>query len=424
MRDRFPVMLVSGVILSGVLGWFLMLGARRGAFADHLSTFKSERDGARALYLLLSEAQVAVTRLQRDFKTIPNDQNFVLLGSRFADAASATSTFDQPDAGPDDDDDDDDRAKEKTAPRDLNSVRAPRISTEDRERLLEHVKSGATLVVVPSSIHDLEWLEGLGVTLERADDDRAPLTLVPAQPSAYVRGVERVEAKVLAFLELPEGAVPLLVDDRSERVVAGLVHHGLGRLIVIGAPHLATNENLAVADNARFWLSLISTIAKSGPVGFDEFHHGFTQERSLGEFAARYGLHFAVGQALLGVVLWALSLRRFGRSQGPVEQLRVGTTDALQATSRLYREGGHHAYATATIVNQLSAECAARAGASARLTPTQVGAALDQRGRAELSRALLEMAAVARATTTEYDVQKVATLAAAARKLLNHHPQE
>ena len=42
-------------MLIGALGWFLLQGARRGGFADQLSTFKSEPDGARALYLLLSE---------------------------------------------------------------------------------------------------------------------------------------------------------------------------------------------------------------------------------------------------------------------------------------------------------------------------------------------------------------------------------
>ena len=90
MRDRFPLLLVGGVLLLGALGWFLIQGARRGGFADQLSTFKSEPDGARALYLLLSESGVPVKRHQHDFILIPPKQNLVVLGARFEDEHGET----------------------------------------------------------------------------------------------------------------------------------------------------------------------------------------------------------------------------------------------------------------------------------------------------------------------------------------------
>jgi hypothetical protein len=418
-RDRFPLLLVGGVMLLGALGWFLLQGARRGAFADQLSTFKSEPDGARGLYLLLSESGVPVLRHQQDLTLIPPNRNLVLLGTRFAREKGFDKTaFDGSDAGVESDAEADDA---EFRSRGVNSLKSPPISNDESEKLLEHVRNGATLVYVPSSYRDPRLLEDLDVTLERTDDSLGVRTLVPAQPSRYVQGVERVVTKVRAFLELPPGAVPLLVDEKFEKPVAAMIPYGQGRVILIGAPALAMNRTLAVADNAQFWHSLFSAVGSSGPIAFDEFHHGFTGERSTGEFAARYGLHFAVGQLLLGVMLWALALKRFGSPRAPDEELRVGSTDALFATSRLYREGKHHVHAASSIVKHLAADFAVRAGVSGRLGPAEIGAALEVRGRKDLANALLDVSRVAAATNSEADVEKVASLAALARKTLNHH---
>lgn len=423
MRDRFPLVLVGGVMLLGALGWFLIQGARRGGFADQLSTFKSEPDGARALFLLLSESGLPVSRHQQDLTIIPSSKNLVLLGTRFArEKRLEKVAFDGSDGGVNPDEDEDDEANDaEFEARGVNALKSPPISTEESEKLLEHVRNGATLVYVPSSFRDPRLLEDLDVTLERTDASLSVRTLVPAQPSRYVQGVERVVTKVRAFLELPPGAVPLLIDEKFEKPVAALIPYGQGRVILIGAPELAMNRTLAVADNAQFWFSLISAVGSSGPVAFDEFHHGFTGQRSMGEFAARYGLHFAVGQVLLGLMLWALALKRFGSPRAPEEELRVGSTDALFATSRLYREGKHHQHAAGSILKHLAADFAARAGVSGRLGPAEIGAALELRGRKDLSNALLEIARSAAATSSEADVERIAALAALARKTLNHH---
>jgi hypothetical protein len=422
VRDRFPLLVVGFVLLSGALGWFLVQGARRGGFADQLSTFKSEPDGARALYLLLSESGVPVARLQRDLTLIPPGQNLFLLGTRFADEQGGERpAFDGSDAGVDPDEAADDAEFKR---RGFNAVAAPRVSHEETDKLLAHVSSGATLVFVPTSARDAKLLDELGVTLERTDASLGVRTLIPAQPTRYVQGVERVVTKVRAFLELPAGAVPLLIDDTFEKPVAAVVPFGQGRVVLVSAPELAMNRALAVADNAQLWLALTGAVAASGPVAFDEYHHGFSGERSVGEFAARYGLQYAVGQLLLGIVLWALALKRFGRPLPPEEELRVGGTDALFATSRLYREGKHHAHAASSIVKHLAAGFALRAGVSGRLTPAEIGAALELRGRKDLAAALLDLARTAASTKSEADVEQVAALAAVARRKLNHqHPR-
>jgi hypothetical protein len=178
------------------------------------------------------------------------------------------------------------------------------------------------------------------------------------------------------------------------------------------------NKSLARADNARFWTSLLTHVSRSGPVGFDEYHHGFTADRSIANFAERYGLQFAVLQLVLGVCLWAGALRRFGRPRPLQQDLRVGSTDALFASSRLYREGRHYTYAAQAIVRQLCAEYAAVAALPAKSDAGEIAAALKLRGRADLAAAITDVRRSTDLVSNEGDVQEVARLAAAARRLL------
>ena len=408
MRDRFPLVLIGGVLLIAATGWFLSQGARRGGFADRLSTFKSEPDGARALFLLAQESGLDARRQQQDLEIIPPKTNLVMLGTRFS-VEDGDEDLTQ-DGGVDEDD-------AEFAQRGQNAFRSPPVSKKESERLLEHVRNGATLIFVPFSVKDPQLLADLDVGLTHHDSTEA-LALVPSQPSRYVLGVQRVVTPVRAWLDLPPGAIPLLEDERLGRCAAALVPYGQGAVIVVSAPSLAMNRHLAKADNAQFWLSLLGAVGEQGPLAFDEFHHGFTNSRSIGEFAARYGLQFAVLQLMLGVVLWAMSLKRFGAPRLPPDELRVGSTDALFATSRLYREGRHVHHAAQSIVRALAFELAVRAGVSGRLEPAEIGAALEVRGRPDLARQLLDVTTEANAASTERDVERVATLAAALRSTL------
>jgi hypothetical protein len=138
----------------------------------------------------------------------------------------------------------------------------------------------------------------------------------------------------------------------------------------------------------------------------------------MAEFAARYGVQYAVAQLILGVCLWAGALRRFGRPKTPPEDVRVGGTDALFATSRLYREGRHFGHAATEIVKQLSAELSALAGLSARAELRDVADSLKARGRPDLSAALADTFTRAKTAASDADILEVARRAATARKLL------
>lgn len=413
MRDRFPLLVVGGLVLSLVLGSFLVRGARRGEFADTLSTFRAQEDGARALFLLAQESGLPVARRMADLRIMSGKGTPVLLAVEVAGAHEKDPDQTKLAADPDS------TLEDEDVPRTgFNAFRAASLDEDETERVLSHVRGGGALVYVPWGSRENPVLDALGVKLFKADTSLPMRTLVPALPTPYTLGVERVEAKVQAYLELPEKAVPVLEDARLDQVVAAVVPYGQGRVLVVGAPELAMNRALARADNAQFWLSALPALGP-GPFEFDEFHHGFTDERSVVDFARRYGLHFALAQLLLGVAAWAVSLKRFGRPRPPPESVRVGATDALFAMGRLYREGRHHSFAAGLIAKGLTQELALHAGLPAHSPANMVADGLKERGREDLARGLQAVAVQADTVSSDADLQHLAAHAAGLRQRLH-----
>ena len=200
MRDRLPLLLVGALVLLGVLGSFVISGARRGSFADRLSTYRSEPTGARALYLLL-EPSGELTRWQRPIDDVPAKQTLVLLGTRFDDEGVSHKTrrsFFSRDAGVDDELSADEKADLEE--RGLHTLQAPNVTNEEREALLQHVREGGTVIYAPWRSEQNPFLSALGVELQRQVDAPGLRTLVSAQPTPLTVGVERAEAKVRELL--------------------------------------------------------------------------------------------------------------------------------------------------------------------------------------------------------------------------------
>lgn len=432
MRDRFPLLVLGGLLLFGVLGALLVRSSARGSFADKLSSYRAEPDGARALYLLAEESGLTVARTRQSFDLVEPDTVPILLGVETS--ASLPALGSSSDQG------------EEAAHEGLNWARAQQLSASEQEALLAHLEQGGRALYVPWSSTSDALLARLETSLhppradapgakDAKDDDAAAKDatqdaqsdevqeLVPAVPSRYTRGVQQVRSRVRAHLVLPALALPLLEEASSREVVAAAIPHGKGTLVVITAPELAMNRALARADNAQLWLSVLSELTggnreRGGRIAaFDEFHHGFTNNRSVAEFAFRYGLHFAAGQLLLGLGLWALALRRFGRAKLPVEETRESGADALFATARLYREGRHHAHAATLLSRALAHELAPLGHVRPGSSPAEVAKGLALAGRTELARSLEALDQRAQSASHERDVLAIGMKAADLRLL-------
>lgn len=419
MRDRFPLLVIGGLLLCAFLGSTLMSGARRGDFADDLSTWRAGKGGSRAVFLLAQESGLPVVRHQADLLTPVDGQTLVLLGVGFETDRKAKKKL------PGDDEDEDDYSSIFQSDggietrRGLNTFYVDDISNDEQEKLLAHVKKGNTVIyVAPPNAKNNGFLTDVGLFAYTPEVDSAIRTFVPPVPTPYTLGVQRVEAKADAFFDVPDEGTALLVDDRSDEAMMALVPYGAGQVIAVGSSELAMNQALLRADNAQLWLSLLRATTGSRPTGFDEFHHGFVGDRSIAEFARRYGLHYAIAQLIMGLALWALALKRFGRPKAPPEDERVAATDALSATSRLYREGRHFGYAAQLILRELAQELARAAGVPAKSEHRAIATALRERDKARVAQAFEKVIAAARFVTSEVDVQNVASLAAQARAMV------
>jgi hypothetical protein len=379
VRDRFPLVALAALIFAVGSGALLVRTARRGAFAEPLSTYRSSPDGARALYLLAARSGLRVSRRHLDLADLPTAEDrpglLVLLGV------------------------------EALARRDAQELQ--RFVTE----------GGALLLVAPAAAADRAkgkedapadgkkkgLLESLGDMTRRPIFDAFALDLTPSEsavaerdlevgvPSPLVAGVEMAQARVASYVERRESAreLPLLVDPHGGgRRVAIAFAHGAGRVAAVSSGDLATNRALGRADNARFWLSMLEALADGKRIEFDEYPHGFTGERSISGYAARYGLHWGVLQLCAALFAWVAALQRFGPQRRIAGDERAASADYLLAMARIYRRGGHRAHAARLLVAGVLRSLGRHAGAPPGASAPEIASALERRGRGDLAHSL------------------------------------
>lgn|GEM_PF-757712 len=403
MGERLPLVGLAGALLVGVLTVLVLRSSARGEFAEPSSTYRSEPDGARALFLLAQEAHLPVSRRHVDLETLRGTPELLLLEVE----------------GP---------PVEKGSLRGLLPAES-RVSSFEVEALLAAVSRGATAVVTVNRTGPL--LSALGLELAPLPAKvTGPRRLVPYSPTAFTRGVASLDVPLAGTLRpatsatpAPDGgtatpktsqvpvnvqdaapgqdlawALPVLVDVQDgDLPVALLLHRGQGRILVLSAPALASNAQLGRGDVARLWLNVLGALqpADGAKIAFDEFHHGFTGERSVMGYAARYGLPWAIVQGLFALTLWLWAKRRLGGVR-PVDEagLREGT-DALLAMARIYQLGGHRAHAAQALVRATVRALQAHAGRGTQATVEAVCAALTRKGAPETAEALRALDAAA-----------------------------
>ncbi|HLT29808.1 MAG TPA: DUF4350 domain-containing protein [Myxococcaceae bacterium] len=457
MRDRFPVLVLGGLLLASLLGVLLIRSAQRGSYADVSSTYRSREGGTRALYLLASEQGLPVTRRTSELLHLEPGMGLVFFGVRFnappehwkivstpgtarpfepqnasaepppdahppgpsgedgavdsEDGTPATPvTFapgSQPAAADDDDAEDVHGAVESGVP--PSSVAS--VSGQELRALLNHLYRGQRALHAPALAEDA-LLDALGVRMV-AGPGSAPRRLVPATPHPLTHGIGELLAPVSGHLDaLPDDAIPLIEDAVSGKPVAAWVPAGEGAVVVVTAPALFDNQHLVRLDNATWALQLLAWVAGSeGRIAFDEYHHGFQSERSLVRFGARYGLHWTLLQLLLGLTVWALSLRRFGPPRPPEVETRNNRIELLEASARLYREGGHARWCASRIARWLTRSLAPTAGVRIHAEPTEVIAGLRARGLERLAQGLEEVQSAAHASTRPAELLQTARAA-------------
>lgn len=116
-------------------------------------------------------------------------------------------------------------------------------------------------------------------------------------------------------------------------VYGGVVRHGAGRVVLLGAPTPALNHQLAESDHLNWWLDQLG----DGPVTFDEWAHGVGHGGTILETLAYFGLIPVLLQAAiwLGVYRWSTAGRTFVDPDADRAPPRT-SSEQIDTLARLY----------------------------------------------------------------------------------------
>ena len=333
-----------------ILGWItvdlLSVYAGRGTTFGEGSSYRSDRVGTRAFYLLLEEYPQYYSP-----KRIKTDT----IGKRPSGVAFIV-------------------AEEFDWQLEL-------FTTPDDEDPLENwhdwVKNGGRLVLFTRKC-DFKFGETEVRVAAIGYGEEAPQTYTANGSSPEYDHIFARYASIVTELSVTDGQ-PILTSDAGP--VAMKVDIDLGELLVIADTYPISNKGLAQAtveysDNIDLCFEL-AAMADSLPtnVYFFETPHGVVENLTIMGLARRYALHFFLLQLLLVTLLGIWSIRkRLGRPVSRPQPPVTREAEFARSVAALYRE----AMPRAAILNSLLSELTERAGISTRIKPSSEPAVLQE----------------------------------------------
>lgn len=117
---------------------------------------------------------------------------------------------------------------------------------------------------------------------------------------------------------------------------------GSGKIVFVADPYIVSNGGIALADNARLGVNLVSV--KDGIIAFDEYHHGFGSDKNrfFQFFAGTPVIAIFLQAAFLAGLLFYSRSRRFARPVPEPEPDRLSKLEYVTAMAELQRRT--HAY--------------------------------------------------------------------------------
>lgn len=402
MRSRFVLIVVVVVLVVAAIGFLSSEATRRSDFTTRLSTFSAAPEGGRALFTLAQRLNLEPGRVTHNLEVIPEQGTLVSVAPRASGGSLLSFLFVQ-----------------------------SAFTEKEVEAIRRWVEDGNTFVLVsetepelleafslrgdaPDAWEDLLDLEDEDSPSGRRGLDEAreaarkwPPPTVTGTPTMVSRtrlpGVDTVEvARHAPAVRLgpfrPDaeettdgihGYAPLLVTTEGQ-VVAAEVRVGAGRFIVLRSAWPATNAGLSKENNAILLAHLLSTHRGSGDaerkLWFDEYHHGFANDRSLAGYLRDSSLWVVVCQLgfLLLVIGWRVQ-QRFGSPLPLYEEEMRGSGDYLKAMSHIYKRGGHAGHAVGVLLDDLDRRLVEHHRLRPGLAGNALAAELETQGHSEVA---------------------------------------
>ncbi len=221
------------------------------------------------------------------------------------------------------------------------------------------VRQGGTLVLAVDRPNSL--LGHFGALL--TPDYPRSLSIVPVQPLLDRPPVQPTDVDSYGRLILLDPAwVPLLGQGGDRPLIAATMTLGSGRVVALTTGDPFSNAGLTQPGNAAFVLNLLNGVPAGSGVAIDEYHHGFTEQGTLGYRLVHQPWGWAlIFLVLTGFVYLVLSGRRFGSVVTPyVQGTRRARAEYATTLAALLQQGGHRAWLRDQYLDQLKRRLGAR----------------------------------------------------------------
>lgn len=303
-RDTW-LALILFVLLTAVTAVAVYQEAQNAIDQPTLASFSEEPEGARALFLYLSEIGFTVDASVASEFGVPADSDVMLL------------------------------LEPQTS-----------ISDEEWELIDDWVRDGGTLIVSGWDIGTLFALERYNTRLRGNPIQNAALSVQnPLLISPPIARDAPLQNDLVLETDRENVLVHLANSDSGQPVIISFPQ-GNGRVILSSMPQVFSNQGLAVPGHAEIALNLITSSGQAQNIWFDEWHHGVRPEAEAAQ-SNNWLRRTPVGRAILYVALilflgLALRGRIFGRPL-PLqkERTRRAPLEYISGIANLSRRAGN-----------------------------------------------------------------------------------
>ncbi|MEW6378437.1 MAG: DUF4350 domain-containing protein [bacterium] len=287
----------------------------RSQFSSPYSTFRSDPQGSKALFLFSQETDYAPQRITR-----PVNQDL--------------------------------------APGLLFSLAPANFSHREIDDTLRWIMRGGTYVLATDRPHHLLNAFRIELSWEKRHRDRGEALFPPRTgPELYPEPAPDPQDRNFLRRKGPNpltdglnlhfdpsspslfsglGSALSLFEDQNGPLIL-LMRYGKGQLIVLGDPRFFGNQNLANGDNLLF-LSRLMYEYGSENLYFDEYHHGFSHELSIPGYLWKRHFQFFLVQLFLVIVSWIYLQRKvWGERRTPAVSCLRPSSDSIRAMARIYQ---------------------------------------------------------------------------------------
>jgi len=290
-RDR-KLLLGAAIIFVLLLAGAVIFGGGTGNKAEIPSSYSTASGGAKAAYLLLSQAGYKMQRWEKPLVELPK-------GSR------ATLILAEPEEAP---------------------------TSEERESLKTFVSQGGRVLAIGmfagTFLSENESLPDpmLGMSWKKVS---------AVSPSAITRAAPQITIAPQARWSSYGSAYALYAD--GDQVVVVKYPYGRGEILWMGGATPLTNAGLKESGNLEFLLAALGDA--ESPVLWDEYIHGYreTLAMSIVHSPVKW---LALQLVLLGLAVVATFSRRSGPIAAPVSVVRLSPLEFVHTLGGLYENAG------------------------------------------------------------------------------------